>query len=1002
MKFNASNKMQISIFILISVMVIFLLFFLVNVNIGDKQREIEKNKDIVYSDSSSKGIMLKDNIDYCLEKELKKAVIIAGTRGGFVYKKDDERYLPGVLPIGIYPNTFLSNLDLTSSYLSERALVYTSQSDVHIPSLENSSNSNFNHSVKEDMERFIFNEFLKCIDINSMKEKGYDVVMDEFSGNVESNFGFGDIIVNGKIGKVNDTVKLDVGDKIYLGKIVSVDNVLKKTKVKFDDTSLIISSSYETVNVINMNTSSKVNVIFQDEAVIAKLDFPITVSKGGFETSVKNSEVSVNVRFKELLKLSESISNYKYYNNHSFDITNSSSIEKYINGDIGNGVPYFKDAEKKNLQIIKTSINDSDEYKAEVYTILDYDSKILGEPYVYNFGYENHAPVMDYSFLSNSVMEEDNKLVLTVSRNSPITFNLREVTKDPEFIDNLPWNKGYNHYYFKPIHYSGSDARFDLYENGTLRFVGYVEKIYAYEVLVTDGETKSRYIFKFVVGLPDNTNNLAAKNCFKFEPFQTEEFPIDDSLKGIFNYADSSGKEKLYGFTNYINYGATNLRGDSKIKFSSSCVFDPSTYSARYSINGGSKISLFAPYEIRLSSEINTAQNIEVEVVSSSGTLVTESYKITIYPASCLGPGVNNYEIKSIRDVGGFGSGLGTCCDIGVVKNAITSNTPTAFTGSNSNMISSGVVADPEMYFTFDLNSNLGSVDFENSLIWKQSTPEITSLYSGKLIANCQGSYPRYNENILRVDSSSPSIVGNIKAYSFSNFQKSFGSGPYPQINLKLEKSTAMCEFIEFNAKSSLAVLMNYGGREIPLATALKPRDGSSGYNSGPIPSSRDYNNLFVLCNNNWFGSTDALTWISSGNVGLGGNQGNVYKSKGYCYQGITTCSGRVNSPYYELVSDSASSCEDNYMNLPSGSIAQNSAPNTWICGSYNSCSGVCSAGCGGGPPNLISNNIWCSGSSLGCPAYSSVSSCTACIAQISVPIVPTPKTGPTTKLVCP
>ena len=98
MKFKFATKTQISIFILVAIMIIFLFIFLINNNSSNNSKKIEENKNTVLEDSNSKLLNLKDSVDYCFEKQLRKAVIIAGTRGGFIYD-NGEYYFSGVLAI---------------------------------------------------------------------------------------------------------------------------------------------------------------------------------------------------------------------------------------------------------------------------------------------------------------------------------------------------------------------------------------------------------------------------------------------------------------------------------------------------------------------------------------------------------------------------------------------------------------------------------------------------------------------------------------------------------------------------------------------------------------------------------------------------------------------------------------------------------------------------------------------------------------------------------------
>ena len=995
-------------------MIIFLIVFLVNTEVEDKINVIEENKDMSSSSSNldSNFIGLKESVDSCLEKELKKSLIIAGARGGFIYD-NGEYYFPGVWPDNLYSDNTIKNLGLTSSYLSKSTLVYSRGDNGFVPALdekEENPSKNFEYTIKDEIQRFVLNEFIKCIDMQSIRDRGYEVYYEEFSGRIVNKNLDESLYVDGVIGKVNDTVKLDITSNEFYGKIVEVDTVLKRTKVNFSSSLTGVLIAFENLSVVNMNSSTKLEIIFQDEAVIAKLNFPITISKGNFSSSYQNSEVSVNVRIKQLLSLSKEFISYKYWYNHSLDVTDVNVLNSFINGEIGNGVPYFRDTENKNLYVIKTIFSNTDDYKAEVYTIVDYDSKIFGEPYIYNFGYENHAPVMDKALLNGVLSsEEKEEFSFIVPLKSSITYNLRDITKDPQFVDNNFWNSKYNKFYFKEQSYSSTDAKFNLYENGTMTFIAYTDKIFNYNVVVTDGETKSEYVFKFIVGFPNNIDNEDAMDCFKFIPFESDFFPIDSRVAGIFTYSESS-KNKLYAYQNYIN-PASGISGNSNLYFGNGCIFEIDKQIVKYSQDGGAFQTLSSPYLINIPSNMQTPKNIKVNLYKSSGEILNaEPYEITIYPASCLGPAIDDNKILGMKNGNYFGdvSNVGTCCDINPILNSIEAKAPKAFIGSNNNLKSSGVIANPNMYFAFDLNSNLASTfDFQNEVIWDEYGSDATALYTAQVISSCSGIFPKLENNIQKIEfpGGSYDLSGNLVSYT----TEGIGISPPVSIpvNLKKINSGNRCYFNVISKTSPLKLLVNANGQNIPFESGFISENSDSIY-SGPIPSSGEGSDLLVLCSNNWFASSNSgSTWSNTGLVGNENDRGRVDKSKGYCAMGSNLCTGRVNSPTAQTIYDEQSQCENKYFDLGSGvtgnlEVSSNYAPSSWTCDTYTTCSGVCSAGCGGGPPDLTINEIQCSGSSFGCPSFASVSSCTSCISKISVDIIPKPATAPFTKLVCP
>src|SRR5690606_744857 len=74
--------------------------------------------------------------------------------------------------------------------------------------------------------------------------------------------------------------------------------------------------------------------------------------------------------------------------NKSLDLTSKEEVSKFFKKNL----PYLSSSELNNINLEFTPINNSDEYKLTVYSIIDNDNKILGSPYVFRFGYENIAP----------------------------------------------------------------------------------------------------------------------------------------------------------------------------------------------------------------------------------------------------------------------------------------------------------------------------------------------------------------------------------------------------------------------------------------------------------------------------------------------------------------------------------------------------------------------------------------------------------------------------------
>jgi len=170
LKLKYFNKSQLAIFILIILMIIILFVFLISTNFDNKIEKIDSNKNKLTQDMDSKILSIKDTVDFCLKKELRTAAILSGSRGGYIFSRENEFYFPGV---NYYNYSFLRNQEINSNDIYQRVLIYKNLNRTYFPELDNiTSGSAYNHTIKEDFERYILDGFLTCLNLDEIKLRG--------------------------------------------------------------------------------------------------------------------------------------------------------------------------------------------------------------------------------------------------------------------------------------------------------------------------------------------------------------------------------------------------------------------------------------------------------------------------------------------------------------------------------------------------------------------------------------------------------------------------------------------------------------------------------------------------------------------------------------------------------------------------------------------------------------------------------------------------------------
>ncbi len=843
-----ARKSQISIFIVIALIIIFSVSFLFFADFED--RKIQNKEGVEKAISQKQDLKLfpvKDRVDFCLSHSLKRALILSGIRGGFIYD-EGENYTKGT--VESYDTQFLELFNFSINNFYERSLIH-SDYIVYSPfvALDSESIKYGTHRVDKDIEKFMMENFMECVDLSEYEEKGYDVLFLDSVGKVidKSDLASGKIIVSGFDADVGDYVGFSENESV-VGEITKVTDSGFEVEFKEDVSSGLgkLLGASNLPQVINLNKSISSKVYFQDkEKVTAQLNFPIRIMKEDFVTSYPGGYVDVPIRFSELLRISRFLLNKKVAN-RSLDLTDAGDL-----GEVSSSIK-FADSGFKLKRVELVNEENVDSYKSYIYSIEDEYSKILNRPFVLNFGYVNHAPLVDAS--DESIIVEGNDIVFYVVENENLELELTEYFYDPEFIDN------YN-FYFEGKVVNANNYNFELSSGGSVNFKSTSRGRFEVPIVVTDGEAKREYDLVFTTGLSDNENNGDAKGCFVFENEDKDNFPIDFEFQDkIFEKVNSEEYHEVYGFS--LNSGSGSVR------LKESCLFDEDRYTAVWKENG--KVVSVSGNEYTFSGLTDFTQ-ITVEVVNSNnpgaGSVITP-YRFNIVPAGCLGPG-NEFSYFLGDDIETVIGGVGTCCDLKKVRDYDISTKSAV-----ENIFNGEKAIDAEVYAClFDTD-----FDYINNILWDEYGTDITSLFKGRLTATCKGTFPEVENNI---DSVTTSGTKDIETFVL-------GSGE--SVELSLHAEAGKCKFCDLeNIFTYDLELEAFPGVKFMLGF-VDLNSGAGVYPMPPIISEEDDDGNIIyseptplfLCEDFWTASTfedfrELLDWP------VVDEPSDVYASKSYC-----------------------------------------------------------------------------------------------------------------------
>ena len=884
-------KAQLSIFLIIVVFIISIVVYLLSSSQQIESNSIETSEEL--STTQSQGFEnLKEEVDFCLEQTLRKALIISGYLGGYIYTNVDDpgkyEQFSNSVAFDYYQNEdrdLLSQLELNPSYLYSNSLFYHT-TQTHLPPFEGDISYvedgdtiiDYSRGIQEDYERFIKDQISSCLELSKYSEQGFSISFLDNSGILSTQLDDSTAIISSMDGEEGDSVTMMIGKIKYPGEVEEVTNA--GLKVSFASTPF--SSSTNPESITNDDVGITVGVEFQEEQVSATISFPVVLQDNQQQSiSSISSSITLDNRIKTLRSLMGTIISQKEQNK-SYDFGNLTLLSNVLNEES----TYFRAQDGLGMDFTKTILEDENEYKRYIYTLIDNKQKIQGLPFLFNAVYENNAPYIDLSHeelgCSNinptnygNVFENETRFCnILIEEDSRVDKNLIDAVVDRQIRDNR------GNIEFKEEEITTSSYYYKLGRDGLMQFRGGSGR--TEEVVVGDGEATREYTFRFLVSSPENDDNEEARSCLNFENSNqaTGKFPIHHNYSNqIFEGEETSTGNKMpYGYVlNSVSQKAT-------LSVDQDCFTESGSFGADIDIIDSSGTVVDTKTISSLEEEIYLPQRsnnykVSIQVTLAGDDFLENPFEMTIYPIGCMGPESSNF----IHDPSVT---FGSCCDMSALSShSGATNHPR---GLPSILKNSGVVFDETLQFGVNIQSTLPSVAPESTNIYEETSlnERISSVYEADVKATCGGSHPRWIDNIDQISSSTTDLGGTVDKTSHAGSVGTPSSQSYSY------------SFREKNAGEVCA-------RAIIWENILLVKDTNGIFYNGGLSSRKDAIVLSAhsdsedalpetfLCDNDWHGTNSSTSSWTSGS--LPWFRGEVSRSKLYCAEGSISCSQHKN-----------------------------------------------------------------------------------------------------------
>lgn len=879
------SKAQMSIFLLLMVFIIIIFVFLLSLTFDEEEKRINQGEEVLTTDSQVYST-LQEELDFCLLKSLRKATVIGGYLGGYIYADhpdtgDFEFYSPSVYLSEYYDENFLSDLEISQSYLRSNTLYYYTTIP-HIPlfnssfeySLDGEQQIIFSRSIESDFEKYVEDEVQNCLDFEKYELQGFNLSFYDYTGEYVEYTSPDKAQFKKMDARVGDNVSMFLGSRTYDGEVIQIeDDILE---VEFDQALFPLSSGVEPSGITNQDLGIFVDVSFFEEEISAEIDFPVTILNKNVEQAFSSisSSATLDNRFSRLKSLMDRLI-YEKQMNKSLDYFLEEDVASSLNKNT-----YFRSlTNPEDITVIKTPIKSENDYKQFVYSIVDSSYKIQGKPFVFNAAYKNDAPYLDLSTpsLGCSNIEESSYDMYTsetdvcyiyVAEQSEQTYSvdLLAAVVDKQRADN-------NQIYFEPKSEDSASSYFKLDSDGTMEYRG--SGVKTYEVIVGDRETQREYLFSFVVGLPNNENNEDTQTCVVLNNRIQENanYPIIPMYENkLFMGEDASGGILPFG------YVLDHFQSRAKVSLNPSCFQNGENLDAEIAITNAAGEEVFSSTSLSLTEKVEIPRGSPYYVVeynvlgNQDNRLLNEPFKLVVYSSGCLGPGVSRL---------GYGDDIEfqSCCDTDLLSEH-TQRIQHPVSLQDSLMKTGETIFDDTLYFGYVLDG-LGYPS--HSSIWEKNSvlqEKISSIFQGNMKVTCGGEYPRWIDNIDGITSTQNDYNGEVDTIHLDTLT-------YEQedvfFQLRLVEEGQICSrpeiedvIFEFNVKNSDIILK--AGFSGELKGILE--DAPPGY-SGP--------DKFV-CEENYYGSSESSPdWIDAA---IGPLNEDISKSYKFCDGGSTMSCG--------------------------------------------------------------------------------------------------------------
>jgi len=372
-----NKKSQITIFIIIGIIILLVIFFLSYArNIQKTETETDVNEEVITSILKHK--VITEYTETCLEDSLEKSLQIIGQQGGYLYKDQ-----PGNIPEKEYEFITFNNKNFT--YLT-------------IPVKD------INPPLAPCFQPICYFTLDKIKRENLFKNT--DITFPSLS-----SFYFGEFRLLPFLFKYTRNIK---GERIKTPFSIQEQLerfILNQTKECTNITGLQEMPEFTGIQITEGNLSLELKL--NEDDVFAILTYPliIKVDQGKPTTRLLRFTAEADVRFEKIYNAIDGIIT-KDNQFLDYNITKHTREGTYTSNDYDQTKHLAFREIKSTTEIQKIPLGTTD-----LFIITDSASKVFGNPYIFQFARKNRYPVLDY--INKTIIDEDKTLTFTPKTTDP-------------------------------------------------------------------------------------------------------------------------------------------------------------------------------------------------------------------------------------------------------------------------------------------------------------------------------------------------------------------------------------------------------------------------------------------------------------------------------------------------------------------------------------------------------------------------------------------------------